>query len=181
MYYNISSITSFRNKYIIINIPPKFLVAVIQKDLSSLAKRINTSAFYDKLENKLANKTSKIQRQIKMQQRKLEDIQKRITNMLSKLADDLITIDEYRLFALGLEAEKQELEDKLAKHDGVITNEINVETLIKLHEEFKKAMNFENLPTEILNRFIAKIEIKEDCAPASIIDSRILFNHHRSK
>jgi len=101
LYYNISSITSFRNKYIIINIPPKFLVAVIQKDLSSLAKRINTSAFYDKLENKLANKTSKIQRQIKMQQRKLEDIQKRITSMLSKLADDLITIDEYRLFALG--------------------------------------------------------------------------------
>jgi hypothetical protein len=75
--------------------------------------------------------------------------------MLSNLSDDLITIDEYHLFALGLEVEKQRLEDKLAKHDGVITNEINVETLIRLHEELKKAMKFENFTTEILNRFIA--------------------------
>lgn len=42
---------------------------------------------------------------------------------------------------------------------------IDTVVLKKLHLELEKAMNFENLTTEIFNMFIAKIEIKEDGTP----------------
>ena len=143
----------------------KELIAIIQDDLSKLARKINTTSYYDKLEAKLASKDSKLQKHIQKQQRLLENIQKKNGKMLSMLAEDLITIEEYRLYAQQADSEKKSIETELSKYDTTLTKKVDITVLKKLYEELKKAMTFEKLTTETLNRFIAKIEILQDGTP----------------
>lgn len=143
----------------------KELLAIIQKDLSNIAKKINTTGHYDKLEAKLASKDSKLQKHIKKQKRILENIQKKNSNMLSMLAEELITIDEYRLYAQQADSEKKAIKTELSKYDSSLAKKVDITVLKKLHVELEKAMDFEKLTTETLNRFIAKIEINKDGAP----------------
>ena len=60
---------------------------------------------------------------------------------------------------------KKAIEKELSKYDSSLAKKVDITVLKNLHVELEKAMNFEKLTTETLNRFIIKININEDGIP----------------
>lgn len=119
-------------------------------DLDAKVKqRINAN------EKKATKQLQAIDKQIQKQM----DIKK---NALQNFVSDDITKDDYDDLVTDVQDTLQHLETEKSELKKMMDESHSVSRLSAIKEQLKKAVTFDTLTTEMLLRFIEKIEVKED-------------------
>jgi hypothetical protein len=81
---------------------------------------------------------------------------------LTKYISDDITKDEYEMFIASKDTELKELENRRNRIEKILSDKVDDDVISKVKLAVARALDFEDITREIINRFIEKIVIKAD-------------------
>lgn len=144
----------------------KELADIILADIRKLISSVKDTKFQNILTQKIEQQKKKIEKELKKITKELDVIIKTKNNALKKFVNDEITKEQYNSIIEEDALQLHELTEKQQQYKTLIAQNFDVsngiEDITKLQE---KISNIQELTPEILNRFVERIEIKEDGSP----------------
>ncbi len=138
------------------------LKAVIRNDLKKLSTNLEDDIQYLLIKDKLKKERGRLERELKSMNSKIEYIAQFKNKALTKYISDDITKDEYEMFIASKDTELKELENRRNRIEKILSDKVDDDVISKVKLAVARALDFEDITREIINRFIEKIVIKAD-------------------
>lgn len=138
------------------------LIEAILNDLKAMYNKLNLPDLDAKVKQRINANEKKMTKQLQAidkQVQKQMDLKK---NALQKFVNDDITKDDYDDLVTYVQDTLQLLESEKRELKKMMDESHSVSKLSAIKEQLKNAVTFDTLTTEMLLRFIEKIEVKED-------------------
>lgn len=138
------------------------LSELILSDIMTFINSIKTTNLFDDFELAIAKHTSEYKNTLKMYGQSLEPLKIRKSKALTMLIDNDLTRDEYEHFIKENDDKIKELESKILDSKQALDKFCNSSVLDDLTKLKNESINLDELTTELLHRFVSRIEIKEN-------------------
>lgn len=140
----------------------KTLISIIQADLQKLSKLLDDKSYYNVVKEKFTKAKSKLEKELKSGAAKIESLNKLKCKALSRYLEDEISKNDYDNYIALQDTEVRKLCHNQEKLKAAISASLDASVLDKIKDIVKGALEFKDINREIINRFIEKIEVKED-------------------
>lgn len=141
------------------------LEQAIINDISTFINALKTTSFLDDVSLTVNEHISKKKRSLELYEQELNLLNSRKTKSLNLLVDGVITKDDYNLLIDSNTDDILNLQQKIDKCNQELKKLSDDSLLSELTSLKKEVISFKNLTKDILNRFVKRIEIKEDGTP----------------
>ena len=141
------------------------LSEAILKELNSFMSSYSVTSNSKQLEAIYKKKVSKFESAIKANEQKLIKLNERKSNALDYFLDKTISKNEYDSYITKYTKEAEILSNELTAFKSSLKILTAPSTLEKISSFEKPKAKIDELTTEILNKFIEKIEVSEDGSP----------------
>lgn len=138
------------------------LTEVILSDLKAMHDKLNLPDLDAKVKQRINANEKKATKQLQAIDKQIQrqmDIKK---NALQKFVSDDITKDDYDDLVTDVQNTLQHLETEKSELKKMMDESYSASRLSAIKGQLEKAVTFDTLTTEMLLRFIEKIEVKED-------------------
>lgn len=138
------------------------LTEVILSDLKAMHDKLNLPDLDAKVKQRINANEKKATKQLQAIEKQIQrqmDIKK---NALQKFVSDDITKDDYDDLVTDVQNTLQHLETEKRELKKMMAESYSASRLSAIKGQLEKAVTFDTLTTEMLLRFIEKIEVKED-------------------
>lgn len=137
----------------------------ILKDINSIIENVNSKGFVEKAGKKALQQEKKIQRELEICNRKMEELKTTKSKALNKFVNDIITKEDYDFIVNSNNTELEKLTKKQQEYQDTLAKS-NTDSFLREVKILQSEMcNIKQLTTSLLNRFIERIEIKKDGSP----------------
>lgn len=140
----------------------KALISIIQADLQKLAKLLDDKSYYNSVKEKFTKAKSKLEKDLKSCLAKIEGINKLKSKALSRYLEDEISKADYDNYIATQDEEIRRLNLNKEKLRAAMSASLDASILDKIKGIVASALEFKEINREVINRFIEKIEVKED-------------------
>ncbi|WP_211748083.1 recombinase family protein [Paenibacillus sp. Marseille-Q4541] len=144
------------------SVKEKQLTSVIIDDIRNIAETLSEKEVMGRLEVKTLQVRKQADKQIQSLQRRIEKMKEQKTGLIRLLASGTITETEYKEATESGNAELCILHDQLKGIQSLQASSGTGESIVRLKKELKHFMKLEELTTEMVHRFIDKIEVQAD-------------------
>ncbi|AMA74128.1 recombinase [Aneurinibacillus sp. XH2] len=143
------------------SVKEKELIDVILHDIKCMATPFNDDLLIKRLELKTKEVKRQAEKQIQTLTQQIEKLKAEKKEFIRLLASRSITEDDYKEITEDNNNKIIELQNKLRNLLSV-RNVNDAEMLVKLRQELKQIMSFDNLTPEMVHRLVNKIVVKAD-------------------
>lgn len=141
------------------------LVDLIKNDINTLLKQFRNTNIEDKLNKTLEKEKRKLINSISSIEKDIEKLNINKNKALGKLIEELISKSDYDFYILDINNKISQLDSSLLGHKNKLSKLESNNHLKSLEDLSQAYLKIDELTSEILNRFIERIEIKEDGSP----------------
>ncbi|GMA58082.1 hypothetical protein GCM10025858_25850 [Alicyclobacillus sacchari] len=138
------------------------LVELIRSDLQRLAGLFDDTSYYDDVRQKFIKSRTKLEKELQSCQAKIDRINNLKRKALSKYLEEEITKAQYDDYIAGQDVEIRKLQVNKGKIEAAMSTVLDSSALESVREIVASALEFKEISREVINRFIEKIEVKED-------------------
>lgn len=142
------------------SVKEKQLTSVIMDDIRNIAETLSEKEVMGRPEVKTLQARKQADKQIQSLQRRIEKMKEQKTGLIRLLASGTITETEYKEATESGNAELCILHDQLKGIQSLQASSGTGESIVRLKKELKHFMKLEELTTEMVHRFIDKIEVQ---------------------
>ncbi|MBD0383278.1 recombinase family protein [Paenibacillus sedimenti] len=144
------------------SVKEKVLIGVILDDIRNMANTLNEKEIMGRLEVKTLQARKQSEKQIQSLQRRIEKLKEQKTGLIRLLASGTIDESDYKEAAESGNAELCSLQDQLKGFQSLQASSSTGESIVRLKKELKQFMKLDELTSEMVHRFIDKIEVQAD-------------------
>lgn len=144
------------------SVKEKELKSVILDDIRNMAETLSEKEVMGRLEVKTLQARKQADKQIQSLQRRIEKLKEQKTGLIRLLASGTITETDYKEATESGNAELCSLQDQLKGFQSLQASGSTGESIIRLKKELKQFMKLDELTSEMVHRFIDKIEVQAD-------------------
>ncbi|WP_413986788.1 recombinase family protein [Paenibacillus polymyxa] len=144
------------------SVKEKELIEVVLTDIRNMAETLNENEVMGRLESKAAQAKRQAEKQILSLQRRIEKLKEQKTGLIRLLASGTITETEYKEATESGNAELFSLQDQLKGFQSLQAGTDTGDSVVRLKKELKQFMKLAELTSEMVHRFIDKIEVQAD-------------------
>ncbi|KZE73925.1 recombinase [Paenibacillus jamilae] len=144
------------------SVKEKELKNVILNDIRNMAKTLSEKEVMGRLEVKTLQARKQVDKQMQSLQSRIEKLKEQKTGLIRLLASGTITETEYKEATESGNVELCSLQDQLRGFQSLQVSGSTGESIVRLKKELKQFMKLGELTSEMVHRFIDKIEVQAD-------------------
>lgn len=138
------------------------LIELIRSDLQRLAGLFDDKSYYDDVKEKFMKSRAKLEKELQSCKAKIDRVNSLKRKALSKYLEEEITKAQYDDYNASQDVEIAKLQGNKGKIEAAMSTVLDTNALERVKEIVALALEFKEISREVINRFIEKIEVKDD-------------------
>ncbi|MBE1556014.1 hypothetical protein [Sporosarcina limicola] len=141
------------------------MIEILQQEFKQLNSGFKENDVFSQLEAEMNKESVNLEKKIPALERRLERIQKQKNKAMDFHMDGNTTKEEYHLYIESKRNKECKIQDEIVSIKETFSTDDDIEGLKLIKSLLIDLLSFEKLTSDILNRFIEKIEIKAERSP----------------